>query len=104
MKKRKDMSDKERRQVIIWQNQIWFKSVIAFPRTSTIIWILVFLYKEVRIFLGQNSTVPMILCGFAGCFWCIFNYLILKILLSYPILKICYLQKLSEKEDLEDEE
>ena len=85
--RRKLTTDEE----IIKHNEKWFKLFLIIPKVTTIIFALVCFILGILFATLEEAIFLLIFWG-GGFVFCIFNYVFLKLLLSYQILHIYYLR------------
>lgn len=85
---------KTKGELVILENERWFKFWILLPVITTIIYAVAsFVLGIVFAAVFENGTYLWIFWG-GGAVFCALNYLFLKIVLSYRILHIYYLKNI----------
>lgn len=81
---------------VIDENQNWFNFFVILPKLSTIILGIIFFILGIVFSVVFYNSFFLLLCWLGGGIICLINYFSLKIILSYFILHIYYLRKISD--------
>ena len=91
---------------IIENNEKWFKFFVVVPKITTVFFAVVCFILGI-IFAAnayRGGGVFLLIFWGGGAVFCALNYAVLKLILSYQILHIYYLKKISLKSKAEEKE
>ena len=91
---------------IIENNEKWFKFFVVLPKITTVFFAVVCFILGIIFAANVNggNVVILLIFWLGGAVFCALNYAVLKLILSYQILHIYYLKKISLKNKAEEKE
>ena len=95
--KTKDLAVAEEQ--IIEDNERCFKVFVVLPKVTTIFLAVVFFLLGIILAIAAEDAIHLLIFWGGGIIYCVLNYIVLKLVLSYKILHIYYLKKLSLNSD-----
>lgn len=80
--------------MIIAENEKWFNFWLIYPKVSTIFFAFASFILGI-IFAAADDAIFILIFWGGGAVFCVLNYFFLKLVMSYKILHIYYLKKIS---------
>lgn len=87
---------------VIEKNERWFNWYLVLPKLITIILGILFFIAGIIVSAYEGEALFLAVWA-GGAAFCAVNYLVMKIILSYKILHIYYLKKISLKNEKSDD-